>query len=73
MEKFTIRLNSVKDAYYGFTVAVLTYINNKPARLIVVEKYLDENPNAAASDVLEFISNQDDFYEDSAYAQAEVV
>ena len=70
MEKFTIRINNIKDAYYGFTVAVLTYVKNKPSRLEVIEKYLDEHPDTCASDVLMFISDQEDFYEDSAYAQA---
>ena len=32
MEKLTIRLNNVKDTYYGFVVAVLTYIKKKPSR-----------------------------------------
>ena len=33
---------------------------------------LNNNPSALSSDILDFISEQDDFYEDAAYAHAEV-
>ena len=72
MEKFTIRLNSVEDAYYGFVVAVLNYVKKKPSRFKVVEDLLDKNPKALTADILAFISSQEDFYEDAAYAHAEV-
>lgn len=66
MEQFTIRLNNVADSYYGFIVAVLSYVKSKPYRLNTVSEYMDRNPNALSSDILEFISDQDDFYDDSA-------
>lgn len=72
METFAIKLNNVADSYYGFVVAVLTYINNKKSRLELVENYMNNNPSALSSDILEFISSQDDFYEDAAYANADV-
>lgn len=65
MEQFTMRLNNIEDSYYGFIAAVLTYVKNKPSRLNAVNEYLDSHPKAMTSDILEFISNQDDFYEDS--------
>lgn len=68
MENFTKKLNNVADSYYGFVVAVLTYVRNKESRLSVVEEFIDNNPSALSSDILEFISAQDDFYEDAAYA-----
>ena len=68
---FTIRLNNVADSYYGFVVAVLTYVKNKESRLDVVEEFMDNNPSALTSEILEFISKQDDFYDDAAYANAE--
>ena len=73
MNELAIRLNNVKDSYYGFVVAVLTYVNNKPSRLGVVEEYMIDNPTTLSSDILEFISNQEDFYEDAAYAEKSVV
>lgn len=71
MEAFIIRLNNVADSYYGFVVAVLTYVKKKESRLSAVTNFMDEKPNALSSDILDFISNQADFYEDAAYAQAE--
>lgn len=73
METFAIRLNNVVDSYYGFVVAVLTYVKNKESRLEVVENYMNNNPSALSSDILEFISEQEDFYEDAAYAHANAV
>ena len=73
MDAFTIRLNNVADSYYGFVVAVLTYVKNKESRLEMVEDFMSNNPAALSSDILEFISEQDDFYEDAAYAHADAV
>ena len=73
MEAFTIKLNNVADSYYGFVVAVLTYVKNKESRLEMVEDFMNNNPAALSSDILEFISEQDDFYEDAAYAHADAV
>ena len=73
MEEFTNRLNNVSDAYYGFVVAVLTYVKKKQSRYEVVEEFMNNNPSASTSDILEFISSQDDFYEDAAYAHADAV
>lgn len=72
MEAFTVKLNNVADSYYGFVVAVLTYVKKKESRFAAVEEFMRNNPSALSSDILEFISNQDDFYEDAAYAHAEV-
>ncbi len=72
MDNFTVKLNNVADSYYGFVVAVLTYVNNKKSRLATVEKFLEDNPSALSSDILEFISEQDDFYEDAARVRADV-
>ena len=73
MEALAIKLNNVADSYYGFVVAVLTYVKNKESRLEKVENFINNNPLALSSDILEFISGQDDFYEDAAYARADAV
>lgn len=72
MTEFTIRLNEVADSYYGFVVAVLTYVKKKSSRYDRVNEFMNNNPEALSSDILEFISNQDDFYEDAARPQAQV-
>lgn len=72
MDDFRKRLNNVAASYYGFVVAVLTYVKKKNSRFKIVEQFMNDNPSASTSDILSFISEQDDFYEDAAYAQAEV-
>lgn len=72
MEAFTIKLNNISDSYYDFVVAVLSYVKKKPERLNVVETFIETHPTALTSDILHFISSQEDFYEDAAYDYAEV-
>ena len=66
MKELTIKLNQIEDSYYGFVVAVLTYVKKKQTRLDTVKMFMEEHPHATSSDVLEFISNQEDFYEDAS-------
>lgn len=73
MEPLAIKLNNIPDSYYGFVVAVLTYVRNKESRLAVVEKYINNNPAALSSDILEFIAEQDDFYEEVVCTDADVI
>ena len=72
MEEITIRLNNVPDTYYGFVAGVLSYVRKKESRLKAVEKYMNDNPSALTSDILEFISSQEDFFEEAAFTCAEV-
>ena len=71
MENFVIRLNNIEDSYYDFIVAVLVYVKKNKKRFEIVSRFMDDNPAARADDILEFISAQDDFYEDAAYAGVE--
>nr|WP_027872334.1 hypothetical protein [[Eubacterium] cellulosolvens] len=71
METLVRRLYHVSDAYEGFVAAVRAYAEKKPSRRKAVEAFLDENPHARSSDILGFISEQDDFYEDAAPARSE--
>ena len=56
MEEFAIKLNNVTDSYYGFIIAVLTYVKKKDSRLKAVDSFMNNNPSALSSDILEFIS-----------------
>lgn len=58
------KLYEVSDCYSGFVKGVLNYVSRKVGRVSIVLDYISENKNARASDILEFISNQDDFYDD---------
>ncbi len=69
MEELTKRLNAVEDSYYGFVAGVVTYAKKKQARKDAVNDYLDNHPNALTSEILDFISKQDDFYEDASYVK----
>ena len=73
MEEFAIILNNVTDSYYGFIIAVLTYVKKKDSRLKAVDSFMNNNPSALSSDILEFISKQDDFYEDAAFVDANAI
>ena len=72
IDEFTTKLNTVQGSYYGFVVAVLTYVKNNTSRLETVDRYMNSYPNATTSDILMFISNQDDFYESAAPLQVQV-
>lgn len=72
MEEFTKMLNDIQDSYYDFIVAVLTYVKKEQARFDKVKNFIESNPTVLSSDVLAFISEQNDFYEDAAYVQAQV-
>ena len=64
MNDMTKRLNNIEDSYYDFVCAVLMYVKDNPARYEKVERFLDDNPKALTSDIISFISDQDDFYQD---------
>ena len=70
MDELKTLLNQVEDTYYDFVVAVLQYAKKKQSRTEVVVEYIKKNPKANTSDILEFISDQPDFYEDAAFVKA---
>ena len=51
--------------YEDFIYAVLTYVKKNSDRMSRVKTYIQEHPEALTSDVLQFISDQPDFYEDA--------
>ncbi len=63
MEELINKLNSVPGSYFGFVAAISTYAKKKQSRLVNVLKYLNEHPNATTSDVIEFVSDQPDFFD----------
>lgn len=71
MKELTNLLKNVSNSYDSFVSSVLTYAGKKKSRLEVVKKFVIEHPTANTSDILEFISNLDDFYEDAIYAEAQ--
>ena len=66
MEELTMLLNNVSDSYFDFVDSVLDYAGRKKERLQAVLTFIKSNPSAKSSDIIEFVSNQADFFEDSA-------
>ena len=67
MEELVCLLNRVDDSYFDFVLAMIHYAEKKPDRLRRVLDYIKNNPNALSSDIIKFVSEQEDFYEDAAY------
>ena len=65
MPELINKLYIIPDVYPGFIIAVINYVSKKIERNEVVLMYLNGHKSALTSDDLEFISNQDDFYEDA--------
>ena len=69
IEKMEETLWKIKDSYVGFVKAVLNYVDKNYARYEKVTEFLMKHPEALSSEILEFISDQDDFYDDAALAK----
>ena len=69
MEELRKKLEGVSDTYLDFILGVMTYCKKKDERLRAVMKFMDDNPLATSSEIIDFIADQPDFYEDSAYVQ----
>lgn len=67
MDELVHRLNSIDDSYYDFVCAISAYARKKTSRLEAVLSFLKQNPTASSSEVVRFVSEQDDFYEDAAF------
>ncbi len=72
MEDFKTTLENIEDSYYGFVAAVITYVQKKQSRFDAVSSFIINNPKALSSDILQFITNQPDFFEDAAKQYAPI-
>lgn len=63
MDELATLLKGIEDTYYDFELAILQYAKKKQTRLSTVLTYIKNHPEAKTSDVIEFISEQDDFFE----------
>ncbi len=69
MNELSELLNAIEDAYFDFVSAMLHYAGKNEARRNALLGYLKKNPEAKSSDVVKYVSEQSDFYEDAAYVQ----
>ena len=57
-------LNNVTDSYDGFVGGIMAYAHKKQSRIDAISKYIKNNPQATSSDIIYFVSKQDDFFDD---------
>ena len=69
MEELTALLNAIDDSYYDFVSAMINYAAKKPTRQKLLVDYIKNTPNLKSSDVVRFVSEQNDFFEDAAYME----
>ena len=63
-------LFNIRDYYPDFEMAIINYAKRKPERLEAVLAFLRNNPDATSSEIIGFVSDQPDFYEDAAPMKA---
>ncbi len=66
LEDLKQRLISIDRSYHAFVVGILVYAKKKQSRLDAVIEFIDTHDGITPSDVIEYVSHQPDFYEDSA-------
>ena len=64
IELLVSKLDRVPGSYFGFVAGVVTYARKKPERLRTVLEFLASSDELSTSDIVRFISNQPDFFED---------
>ena len=69
MEELTALLNAIDDSYYDFVSAMVNYAAKKTTRQKLLVDYIKNTPNLKSSDVVRFVSEQNDFFEDAAYME----
>ena len=60
-------LEHIDDSYKDFVDAICHYAQKSPSRLEILLAYIKANPTVKSSDVVRFVSDQPDFYEDAAF------
>ena len=63
MDRLTALLNNVDDSYYDFVVGVLNYAKRKSSNREAITSFIENNPKALTSDILEYMLSRDDYYD----------
>lgn len=63
MKKLTVLLNNIDGSYYDFVVGILQYAEESPSHIEAITRYITENHGCSTSDVVRFVSLQNDFFE----------
>ena len=68
MEEIIKKLETIPNAYFAFIAGVNTYIKDNPDRQRRLLEFLNtSNGDLTTSDVIKFISDQPDFFDDSVF------
>lgn len=67
MEELIALLNGIEDSYYDFVSAMVHYAEKKQSRRDALLRFIEGHPGVKSSDVVKFVSEQEDFYEDAAH------
>ncbi len=63
MDRLTELLNGVSDSYYDFVKGVLNYAKQKKSNHDAMISFIENNPDAKSSEILEYMISRDDYYE----------
>ncbi|MBP5262045.1 MAG: hypothetical protein J6Z43_07970 [Clostridiales bacterium] len=63
MEDLIRKLNNVNGTFQDFVIGVVLYAREDPSHIGLISDYIDNNPEASTSDILMFISQQPDFFD----------
>ncbi|MCR5221875.1 MAG: hypothetical protein K6D90_03345 [Lachnospiraceae bacterium] len=69
MKELAELLNAIEDSYFDFVSAILHYAEKKQSRQDILLAYLRDHTNVKSSDVVKFVSDQPDFFEDAAFGK----
>lgn len=62
MTELQQKLEKIPDAYYDFVMGMLSYAKESGLHRSRLEKYIEQNPDADTSAVIEHISSFPDFF-----------
>lgn len=73
MKELIEKLIKITGSYDDFILGVISYAKKNPEHIKILKDFLNSNPNATTSAVIEYIIQQPDFRSYSAYAQQKEV
>lgn len=63
MESLEYKLRNISDSYQGFVMGMITYAKEAPEKKARLETFLEQNPQASASDIIEYVCSFPDFFD----------
>ena len=63
MDRLIELLNNISDSYYDFVVGVANYAKIKDDNCDAMISFIENNPQALSSEVLEYMISRKDYYD----------